>query len=111
MCDIYWCELIVDVLIVFIVEFDDVMLQVWYQVNVDCFICFEMCKIIYVWVMFEMLENSVQVDDQVLCDLYDSCKDEFQQFECCMVECLVFFIDVVVVEVKVCIDWVEVNFE
>ncbi|MTH65023.1 peptidylprolyl isomerase [Paracoccus shanxieyensis] len=109
--DIHWRELTADALTAPIAEPDDATLQAWHQANADRFTRPETRKITYAWVTPEMLENSVQVDDQALRDLYDSRKDEFQQPERRMVERLVFPTDAAAAEAKARIDRVEVNFE
>lgn len=88
--DIHWTELTAADLPAPIATPDEATLEAWHKANADRFTAPETRKITYVWLTPEMLEGSVQVDDQALRDLYQSRIDEFQQPERRMVERLVF---------------------
>lgn len=88
--DIRWQELTVADLSAPVAAPDDETLEAWHKANAARFTAPETRKLTYVWLTPEMLEKTVEVDEQALRDLYDSRKDEFQQPERRMVERLVF---------------------
>lgn len=109
--DIHWSELTVADLAAPIAAPDDATLQAWHQANAARFTAPETRKITYVWLTPEMLEGSVQVDDQALRDLYQTRIDEFQQPERRMVERLVFPSVALADEAKAQLDRGETTFE
>ncbi|MDS9467309.1 SurA N-terminal domain-containing protein [Paracoccus sp. MBLB3053] len=109
--DIHWLELTADDLAEPVATPDDATLTAWHQANADRFTAPETRKITYVWLTPEMLEKSVEVDEQALRDLYDQRKDEYQQPERRMVERLVFPTKDAAQEAKARIEAGEVTFE
>lgn len=109
--DIHWQELTADDLPAPIATPDDATLEAWHKANADRFTAPETRKITYVWLTPEMLEGSVQVDDQALRDLYQTRIDEFQQPERRMVERLVFPTPAMAQDAKARLDKGETTFE
>lgn len=69
---------------------DDATLEAWHQANAARFTSPETRQISYAWLTPEMLENSVQLDETALRQLYEDRKAEFQQPERRMVDRLVY---------------------
>lgn len=109
--DIRWTELTAADLPVPVTTPDEPTLEAWHQANADRFTAPEVRKINYVWLTPEMLESSVQVDEQALRDLYQQRIDEFQQPERRMVEQLVFPSLEAATEARKRLDAGEVDFE
>ena len=109
--DIHWQELTTADLTAPIATPDDATLAAWHQANADRFTAPETRKITYVWLTPEMLEKTVQVDDQALRDLYQSRIGEFQQPERRMVERLVFPTPAAAEQAKARLDKGETSFE
>lgn len=90
---------------------DEATLIAWHKANADRFTAPEQRKITYAWLTPEMLEETVQVDDQALRDVYQSRIDEFQKPDRRMVERLVFQSEDAAKEAKARLDKGEANFE
>jgi peptidyl-prolyl cis-trans isomerase D len=88
--DLHWRELTAADLAAPVATPDDATLEAWHQANADRFTAPEIRKITYVWLTPEMLEGTVEVNEQALRELYDSRIADFQQPERRMVERLVF---------------------
>ena len=88
--DLHWRELTAADLAAPVATPDDATLEAWHQANADRFTAPEIRKITYVWLTPEMLESTVEVNEQALRELYDSRIADFQQPERRMVERLVF---------------------
>lgn len=109
--DIHWREVTAADLTAPIATPDEATLEAWHKANADRFTSPELRKITYVWLTPEMLENSVEVDEQALRDLYQDRIDEFQQPERRMVERLVFPTVAAAEEARARLDKGEVTFE
>ncbi|QFQ86520.1 peptidylprolyl isomerase [Paracoccus kondratievae] len=109
--DIHWRELTAEDLPAPVATPDDATLQAWHQANAEKFTSPEIRKITYVWLVPEMLEGEVEVDEQALRDLYQERIEEFQQPERRMVERLVFPTMAAAEEAKARIDRGEITFE
>ncbi|MTH58280.1 peptidylprolyl isomerase [Paracoccus litorisediminis] len=109
--DIHWQELTAADLAAPIATPDDATLEAWHKANADRFTHPEIRKITYVWLTPEMIEKTVEVDDQALRDLYEQRKDEYQQPERRMVERLVFPTVAAAEEAKARLDKHEISFE
>lgn len=109
--DIHWTELTAADLPAPIAAPDQAALEAWHKANADRFTAPETRKITYIWLTPEMLEGSVQVDDQALRDLYQQRIDEFQQPERRMVERLVFPTVASAEEARARLDKGETSFE
>ncbi|MFB9223886.1 peptidylprolyl isomerase [Paracoccus cavernae] len=88
--DLRWQELVAADLSAPVAVPDEATLEAWHQANADRFTAPEKRKISYAWLTPDMIEGSVQLDDQALRDLYQQRIDEFQKPERRMVERLVF---------------------
>ncbi|WJS84464.1 peptidylprolyl isomerase [Paracoccus sp. TOH] len=109
--DIRWRELKPEDLPEPIATPDDATLEAWHKANADRFTAPETRKITYIWLIPEMLEKEVEVDEQALRDLYQDRIDEFQQPERRMVERLVFPTMAAAEEAKARIEGGEITFE
>ena len=109
--DLRWRELTAADLAAPITTPDDATLEAWHQANADRFTAPEIRKITYVWLTPEMLEGTVEVNEQALRELYDSRIADFQQPERRMVERLVFPSVAAAEEAKARLDKGEVTFE
>ncbi|WP_134678870.1 peptidylprolyl isomerase [Paracoccus ravus] len=88
--DIHWQELTAADLSEPVADPDEATLEAWHKANADRFTSPEIRQITYAWLTPEMIEKTVEVDEQALRDLYDQRKEEYQQPERRMVERLVF---------------------
>ncbi|RCW84856.1 SurA N-terminal domain-containing protein [Paracoccus lutimaris] len=109
--DIRWSELTAEELPAPVALPDQATLEAWHQANADRFTAPEIRKISYVWLVPEMLEDKVEVDEQALRDLYQDRIDEFVQPERRMVERLVFPTQQSADEAKARLDKGELTFE
>lgn len=109
--DIRWSELTVADLPDPVALPDQATLEAWHQANADRFTSPEIRKITYIWLVPEMLEAKVEVDEQALRDLYQDRIAEFEQPERRMVERLVFPTVAAAEEAKARLDKGEVTFE
>lgn len=88
--DIRWHELTADDLPNPVEEPDDSALEAWHQANADRFTAPEMRRITYAWINPDMIEGSVELDEETLRAEYERRIDEFQRPERRMVERIVF---------------------
>ncbi|MTH76355.1 SurA N-terminal domain-containing protein [Paracoccus aestuariivivens] len=109
--DIHWQELTTADLAAPIAAPDEATLESWHKANAARFTSPEKRKITYIWLTPEMIEKTVEVDEQSLRDLYDQRKDEYQQPERRMVERLVFPTNDAATAAKARLDKGEVTFE
>ena len=109
--DIGWTELTVADLPAPVALPDQATLEAWHQANADRFTAPETRKIGYVWLTPEMLEGTVELDEQALRDLYQERIDEYEQPERRMVERLVFPSMAAADAAKARLDSGELNFE
>ncbi len=109
--DIDWRELTAADLAEPVAEPDEATLIAWHQANADHFTRPETRRITYVWLTPEILESSVEVDEQALRDLYQQRIAEFQLPERRMVERLVYPDQAAADAAKARLDAGEVSFE
>ncbi|AXC49796.1 peptidylprolyl isomerase [Paracoccus suum] len=109
--DLTWSEVTADQLDGPVTAPDDATLQAWHQANASRFTKPETRHISYAWLTPEMLENSVQLDETALRQLYEERKDEFQQPERRMVDRLVYPDQATAEAAKARLDKGEVDFD
>jgi peptidyl-prolyl cis-trans isomerase D len=73
--DIHWQELTAADLPAPVAAPDDATLEAWHQANAERFTRPEIRKISYAWITPEMIEKTVEVDEQALRDLYEERKE------------------------------------
>ncbi|MRX50338.1 peptidylprolyl isomerase [Paracoccus sp. S-4012] len=109
--DLSWMEITPALLTEAVAPPDEAALQAWWQANPERFTASETRTITYAWVTPEMLEPTVQLDEEALRQVYETNRAEFQQPARRMVDRLVYPSAEAAAEAKARLDAGEVDFD